>query len=169
MLPDFSDDAVDGIARIVGDTKRPDDIAVASIHWGGNWGYDIPPEHRRFAHALIDRAGIDVVHGHSSHHAKGIEVYRDRPVLYGCGELLNDYEGVRGHEEFRSDLVLMYFLTLDARRLVRLEMTPLQIRNFRLNRPSRADTDWLRNTLDHECHRFGHHIAYRDDALVLDR
>ena len=24
---------------------------------------------------LIDEAGVDVIHGHSSHHVKGIEVY----------------------------------------------------------------------------------------------
>ena len=168
VLPNFSHDAVDGIARIVADTKQPNDIAVVSVHWGENWGYDIPSDHRRFAHALIDGAAIDVVYGHSSHHPKAIEVYRDRPVLYGCGDFLNDYEGIHGHEEFRSDLVLMYLLSFDACRLVRLEMTPLQIRNFRLNRPSRAETAWLRDTLDRECDQFGHHITYRDDALAFE-
>ena len=56
--------------------RRPasGDLVVASIHWGGNWGYAIPARHRRFAHALIDAAGVDVVHGHSSHHPKAIEV-----------------------------------------------------------------------------------------------
>jgi poly-gamma-glutamate capsule biosynthesis protein CapA/YwtB (metallophosphatase superfamily) len=35
---------------------------VASIHWGSNWGYDIPKEWRHFAHGLIDEAGFDVIH-----------------------------------------------------------------------------------------------------------
>jgi poly-gamma-glutamate synthesis protein (capsule biosynthesis protein) len=169
LLPDLSDRTVAEISHLVRATKRPGDLAVASIHWSANWGYDIPAAHRRFAHALVDHAAIDVVHGHSSHHPKAIEVYRDRPIFYGCGDFLNDYEGIGGYEEFRSDLSLMYFPTfeLPAGRLVRLEMRPLQIRNFRLNRPSDADAAWLRDMLERECHRFGHHVALRGHALEL--
>ena len=63
---------------------------------------------------------------------KGIEVYRDRPILYGCGDFLNDYEGITGHEPFRGDLSLMYFPTLDAAtgRLLRFELVPTQVRGF---------------------------------------
>ena len=51
-----------------------------------------------FAHRLVD-AGADVVHGHSSHHPRPLEVYGGRLVLHGCGDLVNDYEGIEGHEE----------------------------------------------------------------------
>jgi len=171
LLPDYSDTTVDRIARAVDEAKQPGDIAVASIHWGPNWGYDVPSPHRHFAHALVDRARIDVVHGHSSHHAKAIEVYQGRPILYGCSDLLNDYEGIRGQEEFRANLVLMYFCTMDAGtgELARLTMTPMEIRNFRLTHPVMADRVWLRDTLDRECRRFGHGVRLEDDALVLDR
>ena len=36
---------------------------------------------------------MDVIHGHSSHHVKAIEVYNGKLVLYGCGDFRNDYEG----------------------------------------------------------------------------
>ena len=65
----------------------------------------------QLAHSLLDEAGVDVIHGHSSHHVKGIEVYKGKAILYGCGDFLTDYEGIQGYEEFRDDLVLMYFLT----------------------------------------------------------
>mgnify|MGYP001558666949 CR=1 FL=1 len=39
-------------------------------------------------------SGIDIVHGHSSHHLRRIEVYRGKLVLYGCGDFLDDYEGI---------------------------------------------------------------------------
>ena len=149
---------------------RPGDLVVASIHWGGNWGYDIPAQQTRFAHRLIDRAGFDVVHGHSSHHPKGIEIYRDRPILYGCGDFLNDYEGIAGYEAFRDDLVLMFFLTMQASHgtLTRLTMVPLQIRNFRLNRASPADAAWLRDTLNREGGKFGTRVRLEaDNALTL--
>jgi poly-gamma-glutamate capsule biosynthesis protein CapA/YwtB (metallophosphatase superfamily) len=43
--------------------NRPCDVIVASIHWGGNWGYRTRDEEIRFAHQLIEH-GIAVVHGH---------------------------------------------------------------------------------------------------------
>lgn len=170
LLPDLSAATVDAIGRWVGTTKEPGDIAVASIHWGSNWGYEVPTGHRRFARGLIDRAGIDLVHGHSSHHPRPMEIYRDRLVLYGCGDFLNDYEGIRGYESFRDDLVLMYFPTLErgTGRLVRLEMTPLRIRNMRLNRPSTAEIEWLQATLSRECRRLGCGVSRRDGGLVFE-
>jgi poly-gamma-glutamate synthesis protein (capsule biosynthesis protein) len=83
--------------------------------WGVNWGYGIPDQHKRFAHQLIDDAGVDIVHGHSSHHPKGIEVYKNKPIIYGCGDLLNDYEGIGRYAPFRADLALMYLPTIDSR------------------------------------------------------
>jgi poly-gamma-glutamate synthesis protein (capsule biosynthesis protein) len=168
-LPDLGDATVERIARSIEGVKRPGDIAVASLHWGPNWGYAISSTHRRFAHALIDRAHVDVVHGHSSHHPKAIEVYRGRPIFYGCGDLLNDYEGIAGVERFRGDLALMYFPALDPHtgELVRLTMIPLQIRQLRLTHASPDDRRWLRDTMDRECHQFDHTVAVRDDALEL--
>lgn len=169
-LPDFSERRVEEVGRMIGAHKLPGDIVVASIHWGGNWGFDIPVTHRRFAHALVDRAGADVVHGHSSHHPKAIEVYRGRPILYGCGDFLDDYEGIGGNDEFRSDLVLMYLPTLDAATgaLVRFEMVPFALRNFRLNRADAVGLAWLHDTLGRECGRFGHAVEQRDDRLALE-
>ena len=149
LVPDISDVTVSEVSRRVAEWRRPGDIVLASVHWGGNWGYAVHPSHRRFARALVDEAGVDVVHGHSSHHPKGIEVHDGRLILYGCGDFLNDYEGIRGHEEFRGDLVLMYFarLAADTGRLMGLELTPLRIRRFRLERTSAEETEWMRGTL----------------------
>jgi poly-gamma-glutamate synthesis protein (capsule biosynthesis protein) len=171
LLANFSAGSVHRIARLVEAEKRPGDLVVASVHWGSNWGFEIPGAHHRFAHALIDDAGVDVVHGHSSHHAKAVEVYHDRPILYGCGDLLNDYEGIRGREPFRDDLVLMYFpaCELPTGRLVSLRMTPLRIRGFRLHHAAPAEAAWLTVQLDRECRRFGHRVELRDGSLWLDR
>jgi poly-gamma-glutamate synthesis protein (capsule biosynthesis protein) len=146
----------------VQEVKRKGDIVVASIHWGSNWGYDIPREQTRFAHRLIDDSGVDIIHGHSSHHVKAIEVYKNKLILYGCGDFLNDYEGIGGYEEFRADLALMYFATLDSSsgKLMGLQMTPTQIRRFKVNRASRADARWLRDTLNREGARYGTRVKH---------
>ncbi len=157
LLPELSADTVSAIARRVAAHKGPRDIAVASIHWGGNWGYEIPAAQRSFAHGLIERAQIDVLHGHSSHHVKGIEVYRGRPVIYGCGDFINDYEGIRGHEGYRADLGLMYFPTLDrdSGELRRFVLSPTRIRRFRVQRASGGETAWLAEVLNREGGPFG--------------
>ncbi len=159
-LSNLSDLDADAIADRVAKMRRPGDVVVVSIHWGSNWGYDVPDDHRRFAHRLIDKAGVSIVHGHSSHHPRALETYRNRLILHGCGDFLNDYEGIRGYERFRSDLSLMYFATIDRRNgdLLCLEIVPLQIRRFQLIRASREDCSWLRDTLARESLRFGAHI-----------
>lgn len=130
--------------------RRDGDVVVASIHWGSNWGHQVPPSHRTFAHALVD-GGVDVVHGHSSHHPRPVEVHARRLVLYGCGDLINDYEGIRGHEAYRSHLRLLYLVSLDATTgaLVDTRLVPLEARRLRLEHASAADTRWLATTLDH--------------------
>ena len=172
LLADFSRRTVDRIAERVGAVKRPGDVAVLSIHWGGNWGYEIPQEHQAFAHLLIDFAGVNIIHGHSSHHPKGIEIYRDKPILYGCGDFLNDYEGISGYEEFRGHLALMYFVTMDRStgNLLRLEMTPFEIKRFQLQRATHQDATWLENTLHREGKGLGTQVILNaDNRLILQR
>ena len=125
------------------------DVLVASIHWGSNWGYDIPPEQIAFAHRLIDE-GVAIVHGHSSHHVKAIEVFKGRLILYGCGDFLTDYEGISGYETLRGDLGLMYLVDLDSRngQLMSARLVPMQMRRFRLERAPAADSEWLFNLLN---------------------
>ena len=147
--------------------KGQHDLVVASIHWGTNWGYDVPRDHVRFAHWLVD-GGVDIVHGHSSHHPRPIEVYRNRLILYGCGDFINDYEGIEGHEQYRDDLVLMYFATLSPAtdELTALHMTPMQIRNVRLNRTSQADSQWLRDTLERVSAPYGSAVDFMPNGTL---
>lgn len=170
VLPDLSDDTAGRIADEVKGIRKESDLVVVSIHWGGNWGYEVPAQQRAFARSLIEDGGADVVFGHSSHHPKGIEVYRSRLILYGCGDFLNDYEGIGGYEEFRDDLSVMYFPDFDPRsgELRSLTMIPMHIAKFRLNRVAARDADWLRSRLDRECRVLGTGVeAARDGRLTL--
>jgi poly-gamma-glutamate capsule biosynthesis protein CapA/YwtB (metallophosphatase superfamily) len=168
LVPDSPAEAASEIGACVRRQRRPGDVVVVSIHWGGNWGYDIPRWQTRLAHALVDDAGVDVVHGHSSHHPKGVEAYHGKLVLYGCGDLLTDYEGIEGYEEFRGDLGLMYFAELDARRgdLVGLTMTPTRLERLRLNSASACEAQWLADTIDRESRPRGAKVELRSDGRL---
>ncbi len=144
-LADHTSEILDRIER----WRRPADRVVVSIHWGSNWGYRVPRNQTRVAHALIE-GGVDVVHGHSSHHPRPLEVHRDRLILYGCGDLINDYEGIGGHEGYRADLRLLYLVDVEVEtgELVGLRMLPMRARRLRLERAGPDDGEWLRSSLD---------------------
>ncbi|MGB5473981.1 MAG: CapA family protein [Gammaproteobacteria bacterium] len=168
LLPDLSQQAIDHVTTTVAAHRQPGDVVVVSLHWGGNWGYQVPDAHRRFAHALIDLAAADLIHGHSSHHPLGVELYRDKLILYGCGDLIDDYEGISGHEQYRIDLALLYLVTLEtgSGRLRQLKMVPMQRRRFRLNRAAHADSIWLQGMLERESRVAGRRIELSDDTTL---
>jgi poly-gamma-glutamate synthesis protein (capsule biosynthesis protein) len=169
FLKDLSEETVGQIRRVVRRIKRPRDIVIASIHWGGNWGFEVPEAHRRFAHDLV-HAGVDVVHGHSSHHVRPIELFEGRLVLYGCGNFLDDYEGIGGYEELRPDLSLTYFPVVDPAtgQLSSLLMTPMQIRKFQARRASLQDAQWLKDTINRESARFAFCVELEEEEGGLE-
>lgn len=166
FVPELSAETAARLAGRIRRHKRPGDVVVASVHWGSNWGYEIPEEQVRFAHALVND-GVDIVHGHSSHHPRPIEVYRDRLIVYGCGDLINDYEGIGGREEYRADLRLLYLATVDGTgALAGMRMVPMRSRRLRLRHASPEDTEWLHEVLNSVSGRFGVHIDTAADGLL---
>ncbi len=79
---------------------------------------------------LIDEGGVALVHGHSSHHRKWIEIYRGRLILYGA---------VRSGRSFRC------FTSQCCRSgtLESMTLVPLRMERFRLNRATAEETQWL--------------------------
>jgi poly-gamma-glutamate synthesis protein (capsule biosynthesis protein) len=170
FISELSDTNADELARQASAAKKPGDVVIASLHWGSNWGYSIPPDQIHFAHHLID-GGIDIVHGHSSHHPRPIEVYRGKLILYGCGDLINDYEGITGYEKYRDDLRLLYFASVapDTGELVDLRMVPMQARSMRLRHASRTDTKRLQTILDHVSLDLGARVDLESEGVLAIR
>jgi poly-gamma-glutamate capsule biosynthesis protein CapA/YwtB (metallophosphatase superfamily) len=149
LLDDLSEATAARTAIRMRAFQQPGDLLIASIHWGSNWGYNIPPKQIAFAHRLIEE-GVAIVHGHSSHHVKAIEIFKKRLILYGCGDFLTDYEGISGYESFRSDLALLYLVEFDSPsgQLMSARLVPMRMRHFRLERVSAADAFWLCDLLN---------------------
>ena len=167
-LVDLGDDSTRRLRHVIERWRDAHTLIVLSIHWGPNWGFAIAPEHRRFAHRMIDDAGVHLVHGHSSHHVKGIEVHHGQPILYGCGDLLTDYEGIRGNEVYRGDLGLVYLATFDDARVLRkLEMIPTRMHRFRVTETGPKETRWLATTLARSGEALGTSVAIQGQRLQL--
>jgi poly-gamma-glutamate synthesis protein (capsule biosynthesis protein) len=170
LLEDISEAAAARVADQMRHYQEPGDLLVASIHWGSNWAHDVPPKQIAFAHRLIEE-GVAIVHGHSSHHVKAIEVFKDRLILYGCGDFLTDYEGISGYEEFRGDLALMYLVDVDSQsgQLLSARLVPMNMQRFRLERTSASNAKWLCNLLNELGKPFATmtHLG-EDNRLTLD-
>ncbi len=169
-LPGMSEKEISRIKEDISRQKQAGDLIVLSVHWGGNWGYDISERQQEFAHQLIDQGIVDVIFGHSSHHPMGIEVYQNKLIIYGAGDFINDYEGISGQEEYRGDLSLMYFPEIDMNtgQLISLKMYPMQIKNFSLHHASKKDVKWLQKTLSREGKKLGTSINMdKENALWL--
>ncbi|RST05323.1 CapA family protein [Streptomyces sp. WAC05374] len=168
FVPEPTYEAAAAITGRVREAVRPGDVVVASVHWGSNWGYAVGREQVRFAHALVD-GGVDVVHGHSSHHPRPLEPYRGGLVLYGCGDFIDDYEGITGYEQFRDDLRPLYLVTVEpgSDRPPAVRIVPLQAWRMSLRHASREDGEWLRATLDRVSRGFGARVGLDPDGTLV--
>jgi poly-gamma-glutamate capsule biosynthesis protein CapA/YwtB (metallophosphatase superfamily) len=130
----------------------------------------VDPEQVRFARRLIN-GGVDLVHGHSSHHPRPVEVFRGKLVLYGCGDCIDDYEGITAYDRYRADLRLLYFpsLHLGTGTLAALRMVPMRARKLQLRRASAADAQWLRAVLERASRRFGSRVDLQPGGLLALR
>ena len=168
MLPENDEMAVGLIKNGVDKIKQKNDIVILSVHWGGNWGYDIPLKYQKLAHQLIDKAGIDLIHGHSSHHPMGIEVYHNKLIIYGAGDFINDYEGIGGQEQYKGELSLMYFPEINQENgeLISLKIFPVETKNFRLHNATKSNALWLKAVLNREGKQFGTQFKWNEDRSM---
>ncbi len=116
-------------------TKDLVDLLIVSAHWGPNWGYSPPAEHIPFAHALID-AGADIIFGHSGHVVRGIEIYKQKPIMYCTGDFIDDYAV---DEIERNDRSFIFVVEIDGHSISRLLLYPTVIQDFQARRAKNAE------------------------------
>jgi poly-gamma-glutamate capsule biosynthesis protein CapA/YwtB (metallophosphatase superfamily) len=119
------------------------DLLVASLHWGPNWRERPSPGRRDLARWLIDR-GVDVVHGHSAHVVQGVERYRGRPILYDCGDLVDDYVV---KPDLRNDRSALFEVVLAEGAVAGVRIVPTEIRAAAVHRARSDAAAWLRERL----------------------
>ncbi len=79
------------------------------------------------------------------------------------------HEGIGGYEEFRADLGLMYFPSVNhgPGNLVGLAKAATRIRNLLVNQASTEGASWLREALNRESEAFGVGIGLNEDYPSL--
>lgn len=124
----LNDNRAQDLFKHIHNLRMDSDFIIISAHWGPNWGYNPPQEHVSFAHALID-AGADLIYGHSGHIFRGVEIYKNRPILYCAGDFIDDYAV---DEVERNDESFIFVLEIEPK-YVRLYLYPTTIHNFQAN------------------------------------
>lgn len=102
------------------------DIVLVSFHWGQEGSTQLRDYQTKLAHAAID-AGADAVIGHHPHILQGIERYGRGVILYSLG---NFVFGSYSRMAARSVIAQLVF---DGRRLVRVELVPIDVFNPEVN------------------------------------
>ena len=147
----------------IAETKRRSDVLVVSGHWGPNWGYAPLKEHVRAAHLFVDE-GADVVCGHSPHVVRGIELYRGRPILYSCGDFIDDY-AVDTVE--RNDEACVFCLDYDGTDLRRILVVPTMIARLRATLAQGIDRERIARTMQTLCARLNTECELIADGLRI--
>lgn len=169
-LPKPDQQTLTRVKKIIDSFSRPQDKVFISMHWGKQWGYEIPDYQRNFAHQLIDKAGVDLIYGHSSHHPKGVEVYNDKLILYGAGSMVNDFEGIGGYEKYPRNLSLMYFPKMNAKTgdLEKLSVIPMRLNQFQLHSGTKSDAQKVKTILNLKNSQLGTCFEIKNGVLVYD-
>jgi poly-gamma-glutamate capsule biosynthesis protein CapA/YwtB (metallophosphatase superfamily) len=153
-------------------------VVVVSLHWGSNYAWIPPRNFRRFAHQLIDRClGDDlearkkrpsiIIHGHSAHHVQPLEVYKGMPIIYGCGDFVDDYAV---DDEYRNDLGFVYRIRWDPtkKRWSHFYLHPTKIKNFSVStQMPTPEREWLLDTVQDLSKSFGTKFRLQKDAVGL--
>ena len=105
--------------------KSKNKLIIFSIHWGSNWLDKIPKKMIKLGRSLIDN-GVDIVFGHSVHHIPPVpyEIYNDKLIIYGLGDIVNDYTIKKKYD---SDKALMALTTIKKKNiLTKFNLIPIK-------------------------------------------
>ncbi len=150
---------------IVRRAKGKVDLLIVSAHWGPNWGYTPPANHRPFAKALID-AGADLIFGHSGHVFRGIELYQRRPIVYCTGNFIDDYAV---DEIERNDQSFIFVAETEKNQIRALKLYPTVIRNCQARLASSSEREDIVQKMQHLCAQLHTKASWqKNDALTVE-
>lgn len=109
--------------------KNDVNYVIVTAHWGPNKRQRPTQEFINFAHQMID-AGVDIFHGHSAHIFQGIEVYKNKIIMYDTGDFVDDYAV---YSDLRNDHSFLFRITLTKDKLKGIELIPVLISNMQVN------------------------------------
>jgi poly-gamma-glutamate synthesis protein (capsule biosynthesis protein) len=118
-----------------------------------------------FAHRLID-LGADIYWGHSNHMPQGIEIYRGKPILYDCGDFIDDYAI---DEDYRNDLTFLFLLDIEGTAPESIELVPVRIHDFQASIALLSDAELGIKRMVERCNRLGTRCEIKEGKRIIVR
>ena len=172
-LIDYLPATRDRLKQMLTSSPTKPDLKIFSVHWGPNYSWMPSDDIQSLAHFLIDDCGVDLIHGHSSHHIQGVEIYKRKLIIYGCGDFVDDYAV---NTTYRNDLSGIWRVGLDTTQegklqVRKLELYPSQIKRFQANLLKRSDPEhaWVHSKFQQLCRSFGTEVqrVFGDEGQIL--
>jgi poly-gamma-glutamate synthesis protein (capsule biosynthesis protein) len=152
-------------AELLARARRTDpDLLVVSLHWGPNMVEEPPDGFRAFGRWLAER-GVDLVHGHSAHVFQGIEVRDGTPILYDCGDFVDDYAV---DDELRNDRSFLFEVGVEDGGISDVRLVPTEIEDCAVREASPDAAAWSRKRMRELSAPFGTEFDEENGALLLD-
>ena len=142
--------------------KKEVDIAIISIHWGPNMKEKPDNAFVEFAHQMISH-GADIIHGHSAHIFQGIEIFKNKLIIYDTGDFVDDYVVDRF---LRNDLSFFYMVKIDKNEIYRLQLIPARISNYRMNYALGSDSRWCIERIQELSRDFGTQVSSTGEVTL---
>lgn len=142
------------------DLGASNDVVLVMPHWGPNMTTRPLPHIRSAARALV-AAGATLVAGHSAHVFHGVA----GRVLYDLGDFIDDYQT---DPSLRNDLGLLFVVTLDGRRLQRVEALPLKLGYAHTRLAAGRDHAWICARFTSACAAMGTQVHQESGRLVIE-
>lgn len=150
-------------AQLTRARKADPDLLVVSLHWGPNMVEEPPRKFREFGRWLAER-GADLIHGHSAHVFQGVEVHEGTPILYDCGDFVDDYAV---DSALRNDRSFLFEVRVEDGDISDLRLFPTEIDDFAVHKASAEAAEWSRSRMRTLSEPFGTEFKVDGDELVL--
>lgn len=151
---------VQNIAQQIHSLRPLVDIVIVTSHWGPNMQQVPSPDFIEFAHAIIDN-GADIIHGHSSHIFQGIEIYKNKVIMYDTGDFIDDYAV---DPQLRNDQSLFFAINVTKNGPTSITLTPVIINNMQVNIADHTDKKEIIHRIQKLSHQFNTTIT--DDGII---
>lgn len=124
------DKILEELTQLYKEANKYADLIIFSPHWNKNWTNTPSLDEKKLAREIID-IGYDAIIGHSSHILHGMELYKNKPIIYDMGTFLVD--NISGHEELNNSAC--FVLTFDKTGFEKVEIYPIVLDNGRVSLP----------------------------------
>lgn len=139
------------------------DWPILSLHWGPNKVFRPSLQFIHIAHRAIDM-GYRLLYGHSAHVFQGIEIYRNCPIIYAAGDLVDDYYVDPG---FDNDHQLLIELRIFGNRIEEIRLHPIFIEYCRSLPANPEQISLIAARAEKLCGEFGVAVEQKGNELVI--